>query len=303
MFLVVAGFGAASVFGADFEKKKEKNEENLPKVTGCGHQYFGDPKTPGKNGKPFDAYKPVVLKIVEPSSGQTYAADKTKIGVKFRLENYDLAPGGNHLHLIVDNLAYQAVYNVGEPFYIEVKPGAHMLRAFASRPWHESFKNKEAFAWCRFVVGADDGKFKVNPQGPVLTYSRPKGSYTIGSTADEVIFDFWACNIDWKTQNAIALITGPDGKKVWDNKFSKWESKCIKGKFKTPGEYKVSFKLINKKSKLLLDNGGVNSVERVITIQNADASKKTEAKKSSAKPAAEAKPAVEAKPAAKKEGS
>ncbi|MCK6472764.1 MAG: hypothetical protein L6R28_13560 [Planctomycetes bacterium] len=331
---VCAVLCVAAVAVASEDKGKEAAD--LPKVCECGADYFRVDE-PRLNGKPFDANKPVVLKIVEPAEGQSYPAGTKKIGVKFRLENYDLPTeeqfakhkGGNHVHVILDNNPYAACYDVGKPFEIDVADGAHVLRAFPSRPWHESWKNDEAFAMVRFTVGADDGKHKVDPKGPVLTYSRPKGSYTIDknnkakSNADEVLFDFWAKNIDWSTQRPVVEITGPDGKKIYNKKFSKWDSDCIKGKFKKAGAYKVTFKLLDKDGKEI-DNGGLNSTERTINIVEVDASaapaapvaapavpaapvkaeakeEEKEEKKEEAKPDEAAKKAEEAKKKADKE--
>lgn len=297
-------------------------DADLPKVCECGADYFRVDE-PRLNGKPFDANKPVVLKIVEPTEGQSYPAGTKKIGVKFRLENYDLPTeeqfakhkGGNHVHVILDNNPYAACYDVGKPFEIDVTDGAHVLRAFPSRPWHESWKNDEAFGMVRFTVGADDGKHKVDPKGPVLTYSRPKGSYTIDknnkakSNADEILFDFWAKNIDWSSQRPVVEVTGPDGKKIYNKKFSKWDSDCIKGKFKKAGAYKVTFKLLDKDGKEI-DNGGLNSTERTINIVEVDSpaapavpakvEEKKEEKKAEEEEKAAAKKAEEEKKAAEK---
>jgi hypothetical protein len=47
---------------------------------------------------------------------------------------------GPHLHLILDNQPYIAVYDVNQPVVLsDLSPGTHTLRVFASRPWHESF--------------------------------------------------------------------------------------------------------------------------------------------------------------------
>jgi hypothetical protein len=41
---------------------------------------------------------------------------------------------------------YKAVYDLSEPLvFKDLSPGTHTLRVFASRPWHESFKNQGAF--------------------------------------------------------------------------------------------------------------------------------------------------------------
>jgi hypothetical protein len=66
---------------------------------------------------------------------------KVKLQVKdlpiFKDPQWQLGP---HLHLILDNQPYIAVYDVNQPMVLsDLSPGTHTLRVFASRPWHESF--------------------------------------------------------------------------------------------------------------------------------------------------------------------
>src|SRR3954454_24294004 len=99
--------------------------------------------------------------------------------------------------------------------------GPPTWRFFPSRPWHESFKNPEAFQKIKFTVkngGANpeqpatvNGQPVSNPASgegkdvlpsnsgpvdlakPLLTYSRPKGEYK-DADADAVMIDFWLSN-------------------------------------------------------------------------------------------------------------
>ena len=60
---------------------------------------------------------------------------------------------GPHLHLILDNQPYIAVYDLNQPVVLsDLSPGTHTLRVFASRRWHESFKNEGAYAQYTFLV-------------------------------------------------------------------------------------------------------------------------------------------------------
>jgi hypothetical protein len=60
---------------------------------------------------------------------------------------------GNHIHVILDNQPYEAYYELGQPFELRnVSEGAHTLRVFASRPWHESYKNEGSFQMVSFTV-------------------------------------------------------------------------------------------------------------------------------------------------------
>jgi len=108
------------------------------------------------------------LKIVEPKDGSTLSGStvKLKIDISGDLKGYkphkDPSTGmGNHIHVILDNQPYEAYYNLDEPFELRnVAEGAHTIRVFPSRPWHESYKNDGAFQMVTFTVkgGGDASK-------------------------------------------------------------------------------------------------------------------------------------------------
>lgn len=101
-----------------------------------------------------------VLKIVSPGAGEQFASStvKVKLDLSGDLKGYhpmkDPATGmGNHIHVILDNQPYEAYYNLDQPFELRnVADGDHTLRVFASRPWHESYKNDGNFQMVRFSV-------------------------------------------------------------------------------------------------------------------------------------------------------
>src|SRR6476659_125051 len=165
-----------------------------------------------------DAATPT-LKIVSPAMNSTLVSSTVKLKLQLAGDLKGYKPGmdeathtGNHIHVILDNQPYEAYYNIDQPFELRnVADGDHTLRAFPSRPWHESFKNDGAFQMVKFTVkagGADanqptttssgqqmsnansDAATKPTPEGkdmpqsqagaidpkkPLLTYSRPKG--------------------------------------------------------------------------------------------------------------------------------
>lgn len=95
---------------------------------------------------------------------------------------------GPHLHVFVDDQPYQAVYDATAPLVLEgLTPGTHTIRAFASRPWHESFKNEGAFAQTTFHVFAKTAEKAPSSEAPLLTYSRPQGTYG----AEPIMLDFY----------------------------------------------------------------------------------------------------------------
>ncbi|MGB3207828.1 MAG: hypothetical protein WBB28_22825 [Crinalium sp.] len=144
-------------------------------------------------GAELEAYQPQVT-IVSPKTDailqDTTAEVKLKVQDLPIFKNSELEMGP-HLHLIVDNQPYEAVYNVDQPFVLkDLSPGTHTLRVFASRPWHESFKNEGAYAQTTFHVFTKTTDNNPNPAQPLLTYSRPKGSYG----AEPIMLDFYLNN-------------------------------------------------------------------------------------------------------------
>ena len=106
----------------------------------------------------------------------------------FKDETFGLGP---HLHVLLDNRGYQAVYDTSQPLIFDnLEPGTHTIRAFASRPWHESFKNDGAFVQTTFHVFTKTQDNSPNPALPLLTYSRPQGSYG----AEPILLDFYLTN-------------------------------------------------------------------------------------------------------------
>ncbi|MGB3422277.1 MAG: hypothetical protein WBA52_17940 [Dolichospermum sp.] len=98
---------------------------------------------------------------------------------------------GPHLHLILDNEPYIAVYDLNQSVVLpNLSPGTHTLRVFASRPWHESFKNEGAYAQTTFYILTRTEENNPDAKLPLLTYSRPNGNYG----AEPIMLDFYLTN-------------------------------------------------------------------------------------------------------------
>jgi hypothetical protein len=98
---------------------------------------------------------------------------------------------GNHLHVILDKETYQGVYDLSQPLVFKnLAAGTHTLRVFASRPWHESFKNPGAYALVTFHVLTKTAENHPDPQLPLLTHSRPAGTYG----AEPIMLDYYLAN-------------------------------------------------------------------------------------------------------------
>lgn len=141
----------------------------------------------------LEMYQPQV-KIISPQADQVLQDDTVtaRFDVKdlpiFKNPELDLGP---HLHVILDNQPYIAVYDLNQPLvFPDLAPGTHTLRIFASRPWHESFKNEGAYAQTTFHIFTKTDDNNPAPAQPLLTYSRPKGSYG----AEPILLDFYLTN-------------------------------------------------------------------------------------------------------------
>ncbi|MGF1570210.1 MAG: hypothetical protein ACFCVD_19425 [Nodosilinea sp.] len=216
----------------------------------------------------IDAYTPQV-RILSPRPGEIL--EDTTVSVRlqvrgvpiFKDDTWQLGP---HIHVFLDNEPYRAVYDLAEPVVFEnLAPGTHTLRVFASRPWHESFKNQGAFDQRTFHVYAQTPQNELDAKLPLLTYSRPQGTYG----AEPIMLDFYLTNAplhisaqddpsddlhDWRircTVNGQSFV------------FDQWQPIYLKG-FK-PGRNWVQLELIDEAGRPI-DNRFNNTV-RIIDYQ------------------------------------
>ncbi len=141
----------------------------------------------------LEIYQPQVA-ILNPQPNEVLQDDTLTVKLQaqdlplFKNQELDMGP---HLHVILDNQPYIAVYDVNQPLvFPDLSPGTHTLRVFASRPWHESFKNEGAYAQTTFHIFTKTQDNNPDATGPLLTYSRPKGSYG----AEPILLDFYLTN-------------------------------------------------------------------------------------------------------------
>lgn len=151
------------------------------------------PKLIQELGKTFDQYQPQV-KIITPTNNQILQDTTVKVGLEIKdlpiFKDEKLAMGP-HLHLFIDNQPYKAVYSTDKPVVLEnLAPGTHTIRVFASRPWHESFKNEGAYAQTTFHIFTSSDDNNPDLKQPLLTYSRPEGTYG----AEPIMLDYYLTN-------------------------------------------------------------------------------------------------------------
>ena len=182
--------------------------------------------------KLLDRYEPQVS-IVSPKPEEVL--NDTQIAVKLDVKNLPIFKNvdfglGPHVHVTLDNQEYKALYDLNQTVTFDhLNVGTHTVRAFASRPWHESFKNKGAYAQVTFNVLTKTGENTPEPKTPLITYSRPVGTYG----AEPIMLDFYLQNAplhliakndqvinDWQVRATI------DGQSFT---FDRWEPIYLKG--------------------------------------------------------------------------
>ena len=245
-----------------------------------------------------DTAEPELL-VEMPKDGATINSSNVEIKVKVNgnvKQGKDADGKGNHVHVILDNQPYAAHYMWDEGFELRnVTDGEHTLRMFASRPWHESYKNEQAFKTIKFTVkngNADETKPTTDGNGntmadpkaspekemegaavesstagnvdfskPLLTYSRPKGEYT-GEDAETIMLDFWLANAKLKGDGGEYQVRYSVNGGT-PRMLEKWTPIWIKGW--KDGKNSVKLELVDGEGNLV-ENGGYNSTTREITV-------------------------------------
>ncbi len=214
--------------------------------------------------KPYlDVYEPQV-RITSPRNGATL--QETSVAVELQVRDLPIYIDqdlglGPHLHLFLDDQPYQAIYDPERALTLaDLAPGTHTLRAFAVRPWGESFKNEGAYDQVTFDVFAASPQNNPDDSQALLTYSQPQGSYG----AEPIMLDFYLTNAplhwvaeadesmsDWRlrcTVNGESFV------------FDRWQPIYLKGF--NPGKNWVKLELIDENGSLI-DNA-LNTGIRVI---------------------------------------
>jgi hypothetical protein len=142
----------------------------------------------------LEAYQPQV-KILSPRADEVL--QDTQVSVKLQVQDLPLFEDedlklGPHLHLLLDNQPYGAIYDPKQPIvFDDLEPGTHTIRAFAATPWDESFKNEGAYAQTTFHIFAKTPENKPDLSKPLLTFSRPQATYG----AEPILLDFYISNV------------------------------------------------------------------------------------------------------------
>ncbi len=160
-------------------------------------------------------YRPQVS-IISPKSDEILQ-DNT-VTVRFQVKDLPIYKDpkfnlGPHLEVILDNQPEIAVYDLNQPLiFSDLPPGTHTLRVFASRPWHESYKNEGAYTQTTFHIFTKSDNNNPDPALPLLTYNSPDGDYG----AEPILLDFYLTN-------APLHLLAKDNP---DNPFADWRIRC-----------------------------------------------------------------------------
>lgn len=196
--------------------------------------------------------------------------DSATVTIKYNVGNYQLtgqtedaahkdcsnSKDGQHIHFILNNQPYVALYQPENTFVVPVGQPQYLL-SFLSRSYHESVKAPKAGFLLHFSV---DKRGKVNkladPETPMLFYSRPKGEYA-GADAKNILLDFYVYHANLGT-NALVKAT------VNDTTFSinQWQAYFIKNA--PAGDLNISLQLTDTAGNLL--SGDNTSVSRTVKV-------------------------------------
>ncbi len=228
--------------------------------------------TPGA-ASPDPAAPTPTVKITAPTRDQVIDAAKANdFVVKLDVKNWQTAKGSNHVHLILDNKPYKAIYDTKEPVHLNelaageaLAEGMHVLVAFPSRANHESVKTKDAFTVVPFWVGKKDAA-KDPTKKPMLVYSRPKGDYN-GEMANHVLVDFQVANVTLAEgkEHVHVTVTGPSIDKAVEGNVEKFGTPLYIDNLQN-GSYQLKVELVDAAGKLI--EGPWNSTTRTIKVDH-----------------------------------
>ncbi|NEQ32278.1 MAG: hypothetical protein F6K04_14965 [Leptolyngbya sp. SIO4C5] len=264
--VALGGVGCSDRPSAPQQLLSEPTEQ--PNRLAGGISEVSPPETVQSLGQLLEIYQPQV-KITAPRPDQVFQSQSVSVRLQvqdlplFKDEALKLGP---HLHLFLDDQPYQAVYDASQPVTLtDLSPGTHTLRVFASRPWHESFKNQGAYDQLTFHIYAKTPTYQFDRDRPLLTYSRPQGSYG----AEPIMLDFYINNVPL---HMIAQEDTEDDIPDWRIRcsvngqsfiFDQWQPIYLKG-FK-PGKNWVQLELIDEQGRPIANT--FNNTVRVIDYQ------------------------------------
>lgn len=222
---------------------------------------------PVENSKQFPG---ATLKVTS-LTAEKLGTDSATLTVKYDVENFTLTEHtedmnaehmansgeGQHIHFILDNKPYDALYK--PEHQVKVKLGEeHYLLSFLSRSYHESIKEPNAAVLKHFKVDENAKIVELDaPTEPALFYSRPKGEYA-GKDTEKILLDFYLFNTKLDDGHKVEA-------KVNDQVFvlDQWRPYEIENAPK--GELTVTLTLLNAEGNAMA--GDNTSITRKVTLK------------------------------------
>jgi hypothetical protein len=259
----------------------------------CGDSNSAKKADAGNDSVTVAPLPPVTIATVTPSpdfpnaslgmgavKAEKVGTDSTKVTFNFNVKNYELkmqtsdngtkncnnSDKGQHIHFILDNKPYVALYEPTNTVTLPNDGKDHYLVAFLSRSYHESIKSKGAALVYHFATDAK-GKLKKadEPKTPMITYSRPKGEY-MGKDTTNVLLDFyvWNCSLAADGYKVKAEISNMDkATQHLTTTLDKWQPHFIQNL--GTGKCKVTLTLVDKDGKPL--EGPQTTATREFTLK------------------------------------
>lgn len=162
---------------------------------------------------------------------------------------------GQHLHIIVDTLPYDAKYTT--EFDYVIADGSHYLLSFLSRSYHESIKGKKSYSADKVTISSGSIVESSKIEEPMLFYSRPKGNYIGKKETEKVMLDFFLVNPE--KLGKFKILVNINGE---IHEINKWQPYYIEG---LPlGENIIQLTLVDQNGKKI--NTPLNPVSRKFNL-------------------------------------
>lgn len=250
-------------------EEPKKAEPELPAVT----LTLGEASpTPSKPTPTVRFVTPLKGASIDPKKAADFA-------IKLDVKNWKTGTGDAHIHVILDNKPYKAIYDTKAPIKLselagaDIAEGHHVLVAFPSRANHESVKTPGALTMIDFFVGKKQKVSHDVTKQPTLIYSRPKGEYK-GDAATRVLVDFQLASTtltEGKTHVGIH-VSGPGIDGDLTKKATAFGPPFYLEHLHA-GSYKLTLELIGADGKVI--DGPWNTTSREITIAPAEGTHET----------------------------
>ena len=197
------------------------------------------------------------IEIASPMKDEIVSND---FSVYFAAAGIELSDEGEHLHFMLDDGDIIEHFDGNSPAnFSDVADGQHLIRVFAVKKDHTSYKSLKSIDMVTFYVNGNKAKLPIETKKPMLFLNIPSGTdETAGGNG--VLLDFWVLNAklgiyDYKVGYTI------DGH---EGSLFLWETYRISGLSK--GKHKIMLDLIDPNGKPVL--GNFNHTVRTFNITN-----------------------------------